>query len=514
MAAKKNRRAPFSSRLTAVLVAVLVAVAGWQVPSHAQEPARGKILDRRGRTLASTRGGSRVYPRGPVAAHAIAAIERELASALAGAPPQDVMLTIDLDLEKVAYGAVARHEAAVAVVEVETGRILALVSTPSFDPAVMTDPARSPERAKLEDDPHSPLVDRTVGRDYPPASTFKLITAVAGLESGAARPEQEVTCSGHRTVGATDLLDMGVHGTIDFVGALQHSCNVYFWSVGERVGVERLAQAARDFGFGAPTGLGIGGDLGGHVPDRAQYSGSSENDRVMRLQTAIGLADVRATVLQVAMAYAALANGGELYQPQIVRRVRDAGGRTIEERAPVLRRHVAASPETLGVIRRGLWRAVNRRGGTAFAAKKGTVKMVGKTGTATLPGSETADSHAWFAGWAPADHPKMAIVVLVENGGIGGAVAAPIARDIIDAYYLHVAREHRAAEAKKEKAAARAKAIARAKATAAKKAKKRAAAAKKTKTKKKKKNKATAAKKSRESKAQAQARSWRSRRRR
>lgn len=428
MVRKGNSRSRSAGRLSAIAAAALLAAALPEAASHAQEPVGGTILDRRGRPLAESRGGQRVYPAGPLVTHVVTGVERAFASPLAS--EQDVMLTLDLGLQKVAYGAVAKHEAAaVVVVEVDTGRILALVSTPAADP-----------------------IDRAVGREYRPASTYKLVTAVAGLETGALTPDQEVTCTGHRMVGTRDMLDMGVHGTLDFIGALQHSCNVYFWSVGERVGVARLAQVARDFGFGAPTGLGIGGDVAGHVPDAAEYTGRADRDLYNQLQAVIGLADVRASVLQVAMAYAALANGGRLYQPQIVRRVRGADGRTAEEREPILRRHVSASHTTLDVIRRGLFRAVNRRGGTAFAAKNGVVKMVGKTGTAPLP-SDPEESHAWFAGWAPADHPKIAIVVLVENGGIGGAVAAPVARDIIDAYFIHAARAGKAKAASRKKTA-------------------------------------------------------------
>ena len=428
------------------LAAAVAMLFGSAAPSGAQGPQRGQILDRSGQTLAADRGGERVYPRGPIAAHVIAGVDQALGSMMAGDPPADLVLTLDFELQKAAHGALTRHDAAaVAVVEVETGRILALVSVPEGDP-----------------------VDRTVARAYPPASTFKLVTAVAGLESGAVSPSEEMTCTGHRTVGTHTMLDMGVHGTIDFLEALQHSCNVYFWAVGERVGVEKLARVARDFGFGEPTGLGINGDSAGHVPDGAEYGGSSPRDQVLRLQSVIGAASVRATVLQVAMAYAALANGGRLYTPQIVLKVK-RDGKTIEEPQPILRRHVSASHETLGLIRRGLYRAVNRRGGTAFAAKEGVVKMVGKTGTAPLP-TDPEESHAWFAGWAPADNPKVAIAVLVENGGIGGAVAAPVARDIIDAYYLHAAREKRAAR----KMAARDKARAKAKDKAKDKAKARA----------------------------------------
>jgi penicillin-binding protein 2 len=486
-----------------IALAVGLSLIGSAAPSSAQAPARGKIVDRRGRTLASTRGGERVYPRGPVAAHVLAGVERSLAAPLEGG--SDVVLTLDLDMQKVAHGALMKHEAAaVAVVEVETGRILALVSTP-------------------EGDPRQADGDRATARAYPPASTFKLITAVAGLETGIS-PEEENTCTGHRTVGRTNLQDMGVHGTIDFIEALQHSCNVYFWSVGERVGLARLATVARDFGFGEPTGLDIPGEVAGHVPNAAEYPGDSEHDLVMRLQSAIGLAGVRATVLQVAMAYATLANGGRLYQAQIVRRV-ERSGEPAEERQPVLRRHVSASAATLEVIRRGLYRAVNRRGGTAFAAKKGVVKMVGKTGTAFMPYSRD-ESHAWFAGWAPADNPKVAIAVLVENGGIGGAVAAPVARDIIDAYYLHAAREKRAErreamaakKAKKSRKAEKSKLAqaAKAKAAKAKAAKAKAAKAKAAKEKaaKAKAAKAKAARARAAKKKTAQARRARDERRR
>ena len=207
MVMKGNGRNRCAGRLSVVAVAALLAMVGREAPSQAQ-PASGKIVDRRGRPV-----------RGPLAAHVVTGVEKAMASSLAGDPPQDVVLTLDMGLQKVAYGAVSKHDAAaVAVVEVETGRILALVSTPAEDP-----------------------IDRAVGREYRPASTYKLVTAVAGLETGALTPDQEVTCTGHRMVGTHDMLDMGVHGTLDFLEALQHSCNVYFWSVGERVGVARLA---------------------------------------------------------------------------------------------------------------------------------------------------------------------------------------------------------------------------------------------------------------------------------
>ena len=351
-------------------------------------------------------------------------------------PGNDVVLTLDLGLQRLAAKAISRYPAAAAaVVEVETGRILALVSTPSFDPDVMSDPLAGGEREALEEDPLRPLLDRTLAQTYPPASTWKLVTAVAGLESGMASPGDELTCSGQRTVGARVLLDMGAHGTVDFIEALQVSCNVYFWQVAERAGIDAMAAVARDFGFGEPTGLGIEGELAGQVPDSGTYGGS--NSLLRTLNTAIGGGDVRVTVLQLAMAYAAVANGGRLYAPQIVRRVQTASGQLLE-REPILRRHLDLSTATLQIIREGMRRSVNAQGGTAYAARAGAVKMSGKTGTAPVSDPDPSISHALFAGWAPSDRPQIAVAVLIERGGVGGVVAAPVARVIVDGYFTRV----------------------------------------------------------------------------
>jgi penicillin-binding protein 2 len=357
----------------------------------------------------------------------------------------DVVLTLDLGLQKVAEKAVKGHTAAVAVVEVETGRILALVSTPSFDPNQMTGYLARAEHERLKNDPRKPLLDRTLQQDYPPASTFKLVTAVAGLESRLASAGEEMTCTGHRAVGSRILYDMETHGTLDLISALQRSCNVYFWKVAERVGIDRVAAVAREFGFGVPTGLDLNGDAAGVVPDKKMFGADADSNLVLTLNTAVGLGEVKATVVQLAMAYAAVANGGKLYAPQVVRKVQTASGELVQEIEPKLRRNLQVSSATLALIRKGMARAVNERGGTAVAARKGAVKMVGKTGTELerRPRDDSTIAHAWFAGWAPKDEPQIAFVVLVERGGIGGAVAAPIARDIVDAYFTRVAQRSR-----------------------------------------------------------------------
>jgi penicillin-binding protein 2 len=235
------------------------------------------------------------------------------------------------------------------------------------------------------------------------------------------------------------------------VQALQVSCNVYFWAVGERVGLEGLAGAARDLGFGAASGLGIDGESPGVVPDRTTRDLRGPEGLAYTLRTAIGNGDVRVTAVQLAMAYGAIANGGRLYAAQLVRRIQTASGWMVEERAPILRRRISVSPATLDILHEGMWRVVNAAGGTASSARRGAIPMAGKTGTATPvrrpegqgepAAAQDLVSHAWFAGWAPVGRPQIVAVVLVEHGGVGGKVAAPVARAIIDGSFAALERQ-------------------------------------------------------------------------
>jgi penicillin-binding protein 2 len=370
--------------------------------------------------------------------------EREPASFERPAAGHDVMLTVDLELQRVAASALGEEEAgAVVVAEVETGRILALVSKPSFDANAMIGPGAR-EELRLEGDPRRPLLDRTVTA-FPPGSTYKLVTAVTGLESIPGIREEERTCTGSRQVGRRTMYDMGVHGTIDFVEALAVSCNVYFWTVAERVGIDAIAGTARDFGFGTRTGIGINDEEAGLVPDRTTYDLEGPDGLAHTLRTAIGNGDVRANAIQLAMAYAAVANGGRLQEPQLIRRIQTASGEIVQDRPPVLRRRIAVSPFTLDTIREGMRRAVNTAGGTGFAARKGAIPMAGKTGTALPPAGEDRDtSHAWFVSYAPIDQPELVVVVFVEHGGVGGKVAAPIGRTIVDRSFAVLRRQKRA----------------------------------------------------------------------
>lgn len=365
----------------------------------------------------------------------------------------NLVLTLDAELQRLAERAVRRHAAAaVAVVEVDTGRILTLVSKPSFEPNVMTGQLTRAEEALLNQDPRKPFIDKTLRQHYPPGSTYKFVTALAALEDGLVHPADQLLCQGSHKVGRQVFHCTSSHEHVDLVEAIQHSCNVYFWKLSELVGIDRMAEIALDFGMGAPTGLGLNGDVAGRVPTRAWYEERTTFKIGYTINAATGQGDVEVTVMQLAMAYAALANGGRLYVPQVVERIETAGGETVVAFEPKLRRQVAASPANLELLRRGMWMTVNALGGTAHDyARSDVIEFAGKTGTAEVRSRrkqqedelELRDwhpsrSHAWFAGYAPASDPEIAIVVLIEHGGQGGKVAGPVARQILEGYFQEV----------------------------------------------------------------------------
>ncbi len=363
----------------------------------------------------------------------------------------DVVLTIDLTLQRLAEKAVGGQAAGVAVVEVDTGRILALVSSPAFDPNVMTGHLSRAEDDRMKADPRRPYVDKTLQQHYPPGSTYKIVVAGAALEDGLASQHERLGCQRQYKVGRRVFHCLGEHGVIDMLEALQRSCNIYFWKLSERVGMDRMAEVARDFGFGAPTGLGLNTDVAGRVPDKAFYEKQGGLQIGNTLNAATGQGDDAVTVLQMAMAYAAIANGGRLYAPQLVQKVVAANGKVVAEFQPVQRRRIGLSAATLDVLRQGMWRVVNAPGGTAYeGGRSRLIEIAGKTGTAQVRSVRQSEAekasgdwhptraHAWFAGWAPAIEPEIAVVVIVEHGGHGGAVAAPIARQIIEGYYTEL----------------------------------------------------------------------------
>ncbi len=363
-----------------------------------------------------------------------------------------LVLTLDVELQRIAERAVAAYPAAaVAVIDVATGRILALVSKPAFDPNVMTGHLTRAEEKFLNDDPRKPFIDKTLRAQYPPGSVFKFVTTLAALEDGVAQEDEKIDCNGRIERSGTTFRCTAAHGLLDLSQAIQHSCNVYFWTLSERVGLDRMAQVANEYGFGARTGLGLNGDSPGRMPTKTWYEQRTRFKIGYTINSATGQGDVEVTVLQVAMAYAALANGGTLFVPQVVDRVTRADGATVIAYQPQVQRQIQIPPEHLAILRRGMWRVVNEAGGTANPyAKSDLVSITAKTGTAEVKakrskkeqqqirGWHPSGTHAWFAGWAPSDHPEVAIVVLIEHGGAGGKIAGPVAKQILEGWYTKV----------------------------------------------------------------------------
>jgi penicillin-binding protein 2 len=363
-------------------------------------------------------------------------------------PGRDLTLTLDMELMRIIDRAFGGHPSgAVVVVDVRTGAVRALYSKPSYDLGAFTTGLTNAQYGALRDDPFRPLIDKTIYESYFPGSTFKPVSALAALQDGILDPTDRVECEGSYTLGNTRFRCTAVHGEVDMRQSLVQSCNVYFYRLAEQVGLDRLARVAVDFGLGRRSGIGINTEAAGFIPTRSWYERIGRRFRVgYTLNTAIGQGDTKTTLVQLAMAYAAIANGGTLYVPQLVERVTAPDGTVVEEFEPRVRRRLHIDQEHLALVIDGLYGAVNDPSGTAYDAHVvGGVPVAGKTGTAQVSHRARPDedpsrawyynrAHAWFAGFAPAEDPQYAIIVLVEHGGAGGRQAAPIALNILQEY--------------------------------------------------------------------------------
>ncbi|HVZ86928.1 MAG TPA: penicillin-binding protein 2 [Polyangia bacterium] len=366
----------------------------------------------------------------------------------------NVILTLDADVQRSAERALRNVSAAgVVVLDVNSGRILAMASKPSFDPNEMSGHLTPEAEQRLLADRYHPLHDKTLAETYYPGSTFKPVSAISALEDRLITPDDKTKCHGSYEIARRRFKCTKTHGVVSLYDAIVESCNVYFYELGARPGMmDRLAKYGSDLGLGAPTGLGLNGEDGGFLPTEEFYreqkrqNPKAEGFQVgQALNAVIGQGSTRVTLLQMALLYAAIANGGKLWLPQIVERVESSDGQVLEEFAPRVRREVSVAPETLAIVRQALVGVVNEPKGTAFKARAKDIEVAGKTGTAQVHGRHTelggyeGGDHAWFVGFAPAGRPKIAVAVLVEHGGHGGDVAAPVAMEIIHNYFDNVA---------------------------------------------------------------------------
>ncbi len=368
-----------------------------------------------------------------------------------GEPGLDLALTIDLELQQFAAQRLGEESAAAVVVDIHTGDVLVMASTPSFDPNAFNRGLSSEEWKDLISNPRAPLTNKAIAGQYPPGSTFKLMTAMAALESGAITPDQRVFCPGQMSLGNLTLhcWKKGGHGSVDLIAGIQHSCDVYFYEIARRAGWERIADMAKRFGLGTSLGLDLPGERSGTIPDKAWkratlgqpwYPGETPIN-------AIGQGYVLATPLQLAVMVARLANGGYGVTPHLARDTVD-GVHAVPRPAPDWP-EIGVSGHNLAQVRRGMFAVCNEPGGTAFSAriKDETMAMSGKTGSSQVKHISSREreaglkkqeelpwkdrDHALFVCYAPESEPRYACCVVVEHGAHGGSAAAPVARDIL-----------------------------------------------------------------------------------
>ncbi len=368
-------------------------------------------------------------------------------------PGNDLQLTIDIDLQIAAEQMMAENDkaGAVVVMDVNNGRLLTLVSAPSLSLEDFSGRISTEVWNSYLKNPRHPLLNKIVQGQYPPGSTYKIVTALAGLAEGVITPETVIYCPGHYKLGRRTYRcwkKVG-HGAVSLNRALAESCDVYFYQVGQRLGVDRLARYAHMFGLGERTGIEMEYEKRGLVPTAAwkkKVKGVPWQDGET-LSVAIGQGFDLATPIQICAMTAALANGGTLYRPQVVESVRDPDGRIVREYQPEIKRRFSNQGRNLELIRRGLVAAVNAKHGTGRRARLEGITVGGKTGTAQvvriaqykhLKEEEIPyryRDHAWFTCFAPAENPEIAVTVLVEHGLHGGSGAAPVARTVLEKYF-------------------------------------------------------------------------------
>lgn len=362
----------------------------------------------------------------------------------------NLILTIDKKLQLLAEELLGEEEGAIVAMNPQSGEILALASSPMFDPNLFAGGIGTGEWAELTKNGDHPLTNRAIQGQYPPGSVYKIVIALAALEEGVITPDTTFFCPGYFIFGRRSYAcwKKSGHGSVNLHSALVNSCDVFFYNVGVKLGVDTIAKYARGLGLGRPTGVGLTGEKGGLVPSSAWkkevkgepwYPGET-------VSLAIGQGYNLVTPLQLAKMLSAVANGGKLYTPFLVRRIENLFGETIKNFRPKIEGNAPAHFENLEIIRRGLKGVVNDPKGTGWRAKMEAMTVAGKTGTAQVisytssrengkTGPKEYKDHAWFVAFAPYEKPELVLVVFVENAGRGGATLAPLAKELIKAYF-------------------------------------------------------------------------------
>jgi penicillin-binding protein 2 len=399
--------------------------------------------------------------------------ELEVLEEVEAQPGHDLVLSIDLDLQRAAARAMGSEAGAVVAMNPNNGQVYCLYSSPSFNQNDFITGLTPAEWKRMVGDERHPLKDRAVSGVYPPGSTYKIVTAAAALAEGVITPETSFFCGGQIPFGRRYYkcwaIKKGGHGHVALHEALRESCDVYFYRVGLRLGVEKLAEYARAFGLGRPTGVPLPHEAAGHVPDsewkKRRFGEPWQEGETLSLSIGQGFTQV--TPLQLARMVSVVANGGRLVTPTLVKTVIPVGGEPVPEPAGLMKR-VPVAPEHLRLIHRGLVGVVHEPHGTARRARLPGITVAGKTGTAQVVSLAFFKSfgdeenvpwrfrdHALFVCYAPAEAPEIAVAVVAEHGGHGGSDAAPVARAVLEAYFGLELEEAAAPAVSPEAAAAR-----------------------------------------------------------
>jgi penicillin-binding protein 2 len=363
----------------------------------------------------------------------------------------NVILTIDLELQQTAYELLSGYySGAIVVMDVNTGQILAMYSKPAIDPNTLKAISGQEEETR-KISIFSPVLNKAVTA-YPPGSVFKLVTAIAGLQEGIITKDSEFYCPGIFEYKGRSFkcYNRGGHGKVNFIDSLMFSCDIYYYKLGDMLGMDTLEMYAKDiFGFGKKTGIELP-ESAGLIPSVEWHMKHSPHgfQPGFVLNTAVGQGDVKVTPLQVARLYSSLFNGGKILKPRIISQIEDIDGNIIKKIETEIEHKYDIADEDREAIIKGLLLTVNDRDGTAFKARSAQFVFGGKTGTAEAAEIRSdvdprlnewfKQDHAWFAGFAPYPNPEVVIVVFIEHGGLGGNVAAPVAKKMVEKYYRDV----------------------------------------------------------------------------
>ncbi|MBA4416930.1 MAG: penicillin-binding protein 2 [Syntrophus sp. (in: bacteria)] len=352
-------------------------------------------------------------------------------------PGNSLYLNVNLDVQQVVENALENKKGGIIVLDPKTGAVIALVSRPAFDPNKFTSGISKQDLKAINADPGKPLMNKAIQGGYPPGSTFKMVPALKALDLGIVNDKTGFSCRGSFSFGNHSFAcwKKGGHGSVSVHKAIVQSCDVYFYNVGLKLGVDRIHEMCEAIGLGPKTGIDLPGEIRGLVPStewkrktykQPWYEGET-------VSVAIGQGAVWLTPIHLVQLSAFIANEGVTFKPQIVNRVVSPEGKTVKTFEPVMKANVKMKKDTFARVREGMKGVVNEPGGTAYSSRVQNINMSGKTGTAqagSLEKGKHLGDHAWFIAYAPAEDPTVAISVLVEKGGHGGSESAPIAKAI------------------------------------------------------------------------------------